>query len=64
METGQKVNSLEETWELGHHMACRISNSYHHASNNQLFDKYEELSFHLMYSLVLTWISVQQMVVT
>ena len=35
METGQKVNSLEETYELGHHMACRISNSYHYASNNE-----------------------------
>ena len=28
--------------------------SYHYASNNQLFDKYDKLSFHLIYSLVLT----------
>ena len=54
METGQKVNSLEETYELGHHMACRISNSYHYTSNNQLFDKYDKLSFHVIYSQVLT----------
>ena len=64
MEAGQKVNSLEETYELGHYMACRISNIYYYASNNQLFDKYDKLSFHLIYSLVLTWLRLQSMVVT
>ena len=51
-------------YEIGHHMACRISNSYHYASNNQLFDKYDNLSFHLIYYLVLTWLRLQQKVVT
>ena len=43
-----------ETYELGHFMACRISNSYHYASNNHLIDKYDKLSFDQIYSLVLT----------